>query len=58
MIVYDPYGSIQCKERFCSCHECLQGHLTEYKTEKGKLYNNITCDDIDEENYREDEDEQ
>ena len=58
MIVYDPYGSIQCKERICSCHECLQGHLTEYKIEKGKLYNNITCDDIDEENYREDEDEQ
>ena len=60
MIVYDPDGSIQCKERICSCHECLQGHLTECKTEKVKLYKIITCDDTDdedEENYNEDEDE-
>ena len=39
---------------------CLQGHLTECKIEKGKLYSNSTCDDIDdedEENCNEDEDE-
>ena len=56
----DPDGSIQCKERICSCLECLQGHLAACKIEKGKLYNNITCDDIDaedEENCNEDEDE-
>ena len=23
MIVYDADGSIQCKERTCSCHECF-----------------------------------
>ena len=36
MAVYDPDGSIQSKERICSCHECLQGYLTECKTEKRK----------------------
>ena len=57
MIVHD-HGSNQCKERICSSHKCLWGHLTECKIEKGKLYYNITCDDIDdedEENYNEDE---
>ena len=70
MAVYDPDGSIQSKERICSCHECLQGYLTECKTEKGKLYNNITydnnitynniiydIDDEDEENYNKDDNE-
>ena len=61
MTVYDPDGSIQCKKRICSCHECLQGYLTECNNEEGKLYNNITCDDIDDEdkeNYNKDENEQ